>query len=473
MVRLSDIPLLVRLPLLAAALMVLVGIFASQQVLTALTRFQEQKLRELAQVHLDGLSIALTPAVLRQDVWEIYDTLDRAAVVGQGMRATMTVVADASGRVLAASDPLRVPTGAAMSDFAGAAQSVDELSLDNAGNQLRVLVPLLSQGQTIGSIAAELDVTDLAEERRQTAVTLLMANAAATLALAAGGMLLMWRMLRPISTLTQHMGQGSGATDMIPEAEIPKGDTEIARLFHTFNAMVTEVRARGEAERRLAARERFVSLGRLSSSLAHEINNPLGGLLNAVDTVRTYADRPDVVRESADLLDRGLRHLRDVARATLDFNRTDMSDTPLSSKDFDDLKLLVSPEVARFGQTLIWQTGAADADLAALPAAPVRQVALNLLLNAAAAAGHGGRVGLATEVTGPHLRLTISDSGQGLSPDAYARIFGDGPGEPGGGVGLRLVRDLTRGLGGRISHERRLSETVLSVVLPILREQSA
>ncbi len=70
--------------------------------------------------------------------------------------------------------------------------------------------------------------------------------------------------------------------------------------------MTTAVEARAEAERRLAERERFVSLGRLSSSLAHEINNPLGGLLNAADTIVTYADRPEVVRESGNLMLRGL-----------------------------------------------------------------------------------------------------------------------------------------------------------------------
>jgi len=82
--------------------------------------------------------------------------------------------------------------------------------------------------------------------------------------------------------------------------------------------MVHAIKAKADAGHRLAERERFVGLGHLSASLAHEIYNPLGGLLNATDTIQTYADKPEVVRRSADLLARGLKHMRNVAKATLE-----------------------------------------------------------------------------------------------------------------------------------------------------------
>ena len=48
---------------------------------------QEERLRELARLHVEGLSVALGPAVLRRDVWEVFDTLDRAtAARGAGWR---------------------------------------------------------------------------------------------------------------------------------------------------------------------------------------------------------------------------------------------------------------------------------------------------------------------------------------------------------------------------------------------------
>ncbi len=115
-------------------------------------------------------------------------------------------------------------------------------------------------------------------------------------------------MLRPMATLATHMAEATGTPSPSPADQIPKGDT---------------------------------GLGRLSSLLAHEINNPLGGLLNATDTIRSYADRPEVVKQSAELLDRGPHHLRDVARAMLGQYWLDRRGMPLSAEDFADLRLLV------------------------------------------------------------------------------------------------------------------------------------
>ena len=84
--RLQSLPLSLRLPLIAAALMVLVGVVASQQVLAALSAVQEARLRELARLHVDGLAVALGPSVLRRDVWEVYDTLDRATAAGSALK---------------------------------------------------------------------------------------------------------------------------------------------------------------------------------------------------------------------------------------------------------------------------------------------------------------------------------------------------------------------------------------------------
>jgi len=281
---LGPFPLSIKLPLLAAAMMVLVGAVASQQVLRALARVQDARIQELAQMHVEGLSVALGPLVLRRDIWEVYDTLDRAAQAGAGRRMVLTAVADERGRVLAATDPRRVPIDSDIADLARDAVALENLSVDGSGGVLSLLAPLSYQGRTVGQIATELDVSDLLAERRQALVYLL------------------------VTTLARQMTETQGEPHPIADTDIPRGHGELARLARTYNAMVGAVADKAEAERRLAARERFVALGRLSSSLAHEINNPLGGLLNATDTIRSFADRPEVVRQSADLLDRGLRH---------------------------------------------------------------------------------------------------------------------------------------------------------------------
>jgi signal transduction histidine kinase len=461
------LPLSARVPLIAAGLMILVGVIASQQVLAALNKVQEARLRELARLHVDGLAVALGPSVLRRDVWEVYDTLDRATTAMAGQRMVLTVVADEAGRVIAASDPRRAAVDSLLAPLLSGAQAVDDIRLTNSAAHVRVHADLSYQGRSVGQILTELDVADLIAERRRAWLFLLAGNALVTAALACGGFLAMRRMLRPVAALAGHMAAMEGAPRAIPEAQVPKGDTELARLFQTFNTMTGAVEAKAVAERRLAERERFVSLGRLSSSLAHEINNPLGGLLNATNTIQTYSDRPEVVREAAGLLDRGLRHLRDVARATLDQNRLDRQGTPLSPEDFDDLHLLFTPEVSRLQQKLAWTVTASAQDMKGLSAAPVRQIALNLLLNASAAAEKGGEVGFSVSRTGQGLRISIRDSGPGLSAAARARLLTDGPVQPGGGVGLRLVRDLVVEAGGHLDLGKPERGTEISVTLPV------
>ncbi len=466
---LNRLPLSVKLPLLGAAMMMLVGIVASQQVLQALGRVQDARVQETARMHVEGLSVALGPFVLRRDNWEVYDTLDRASQGGEGRRMILTAVADERGRVLAATDPRRVPMESDIADLAQGAVALDDLSVDGSGPILRLLAPLVYQGRRVGQIATELDVSDLLEERRQALWFLILGNAMATGLLSLAGFAVLRKMLRPVSTLARQMTGTQGKPHPIAANEIPRGDGELSRLAHTYNAMVGAVSAKAEAERRLAERERFVALGRLSSSLAHEINNPLGGLLNATDTIRNFPDRPEVVRQSADLLDRGLRHLRDVTRATLDQNRLDPEDRVLNCEDFEDLKLLIQPEVSRQALTLDWSVDLPAHSAHGITAGPVRQIVLNLLLNASTAAGQGGRIGLTARCEADTMTLRISDSGAGMPKAAQDRLLSDAPFAPGGGVGLRLVRELAKGLGGTLAHARHADETQITVILPFAK----
>ncbi|WP_296763960.1 HAMP domain-containing sensor histidine kinase [Sediminimonas sp.] len=464
----ARLPISVRVPIMSAALMVLVGLIASHQVLTALTRAQEARLEELMRLHVDGLSVALGPSVLREDVWEVYDTLDRARQAGADQRMILTVVSDSDGQVIAATDPRRAPVGSELSDLTDldTVPKLDEIALTSADGHVRVLAPLVYQGRGVGRILTEMDVSDLAAERRRATLALIVFNTVATGGLALIGLVVTRRMLRPISVLAGRMAAGAGRPEPIPPQEVPSGDSEVARLFRTYNDMVDAIAAKSDTERRLAERERLVSLGRLSSSLAHEINNPLGGLLNAADTIETYAERPDTVRKSAGILVRGLRHLRDVSAAALDHNRVDRRGEALKPEDLEDLRMLVAPEAQRQRQSLGWMIDASADDLAPHPAGPVRQIALNLVLNALNAAGPSGTVSLRVDGLEDGLQLVVTDGGPGLSEAALRRLFSSAPTEPGGGVGLRVVRDLVSSLGGRIAHDRHEGRTVITVTLP-------
>jgi signal transduction histidine kinase len=461
-------PITIRVALATAALMILLGLVASQQVLSRLGKLQDERLREFARLHVEGLAVALGPFVLHKDVWEVYETLDRARANSTGQRILFTVVGDERGQVLAATDPTRAPVDSPIQGFAVGAVAVSEVTAGDGAPVVKIAAPLSVQGRDVGRVVTELDVSDLVAQRRTTTVALLAANAVATFVIALAGYFVVARMLKPIELLASHMGEAGGAPQPIPEASIPRSDTVVGRLFRNFNEMAGAIKSRSDAERRLAERERFVSLGRLSSSLAHEINNPLGGLLNAADTIRTYSDRPEVVQESAELLDRGLKHLRDVSRAILEENRLDRSGRPLSTTDLDDLRLLFEPETSRRRQVLEWPLAPCNGLLERYPSAPVRQIALNLLLNASSAAPEGGHVVFRLRADEASLALTVGDDGPGLSDADLERLMSAAPVAPGGGVGLRLVRDLVCGLGGAVQHCRADGRTTITVDLPAL-----
>ncbi len=289
-------PLRLKAPLIVAGLMVAVSIAVTQQVLDRLAETQQRQLAELTGAYLDGLSTALMPHVVHEDVWEVFDVLDRSRSRYAGLAATDTVVATPDGRVLAATDPHRFTVDSPMPQaWRDRFPATDGLLLDHDRQAARAVRTLDDQGRTVGRIYAEADISALLAERREVLVALVATNGALTLLLCFVGYLLVQRMLRPVDVLARQFEQlRHGEAAAIPASELGSADTEFGQVFRRFNAMAAAVKERNALADRLAAEERLASLGRLATGMAHEINNPLGGLLNSLDTLRTHGHRAEV-----------------------------------------------------------------------------------------------------------------------------------------------------------------------------------
>jgi signal transduction histidine kinase len=160
----------------------------------------------------------------------------------------------------------------------------------------------------IGSIYATLDIAPLLAERRTVLWTLILTNAALTLLLAGAAWLIVARMMRPVHLLTSHLERShAGHVEPIPEEVVQLASSEYRRPFAAFNRLAAAVAERELLHARLAEEERLASLGRLTSGMAHEINNPLGGLFNALDTMKRHGADVQVRGTTIDLIDRGLR----------------------------------------------------------------------------------------------------------------------------------------------------------------------
>jgi signal transduction histidine kinase len=257
--------------------------------------------------------------------------------------------------------------------------------------------------------------------------------------------------MRPVAVLAEHLSRGrDGPLVPVPEAAIGRERSAFARLFTQYNALVRAVNEREQLAQHLAEEERLASLGRLASGMAHEINNPLGGMQTLVDTLETHGEKAEVRRQSLALLQRGLAGIRDVVRSALATYKRGSGESDLVPSDLDDLRYLIQHEVARRRLVVQWDNRLPDR--VAVDGGAVRQAALNLLLNACAATPVGGSVRLAAEVAAATVRIEVADQGGGLPPGSAAILTAPGrltpvPG-PGGGLGLWMVSRLLRELGG-------------------------
>jgi signal transduction histidine kinase len=410
------------------------------------------------------------PHILREDVWEVYDTLDRAGSVYSGLNALNTIVLNPAGRVIAASDPVNFPTAQAFDPAVpGQADAKGALAIDEGKETARLLAPVNVQGQHIGSIYTELDISELLAERYAVLWQLIWTNVLLTLVLASAGYLVVRRMVEPVRTLGAYLERGSdGPMEIIPEERLRSAPGEFRRLFQRYNVMARAANERLDLAAQLAKEERLASLGRLASGMAHEINNPLGGLFNALDSLKRYGNRDAVRIASIRLIERGLSGIREVVRATLMTYRQPDDRRYFRREDIEDLRYLVQPALRQKQLTLEWANDIEGE--VRLPRHNVRDAALNLLLNACAASPPGAGIHFRARVNGAALEIEVGDEGNGM-PDTYrafleAVIPSGTPLKPGEGLGLWMVRRLLDEVGGSASVDAGHGGTTVKLTFP-------
>jgi signal transduction histidine kinase len=350
-----------------------------------------------------------------------------------------------------------------------------KLVIDEGKRTARMLDAVSLQGQKVGGLYTELDVSALITERQSVLWQLIVTNALVTLLLMAVGYWAVRRMVQPVRTLGAFLDRGSdGPVEIIPPAQLGSPTSEFGRLFRRYNAMARAANERLLLAEQLAEKERLASVGRLASGLAHEINNPLGGLFNALDAIKRYGERETVRESSIKLLERGLSGIRDVVRAMLMTYRQPEDPRALKREDIEDLHYLIQPALRQKDLTLNWRN-TLDEDLP-LPAASVRDAIFNLLLNACAVSAEGGQVSLSARQTAHRLEVSVGDCGSGM-PEAY-RIFlehgssAGGPMKAGAGLGLWMVRRLLDGAGGSANVKADPAGTTIHLSLPFAMEAS-
>jgi signal transduction histidine kinase len=174
-----------------------------------------------------------------------------------------------------------------------------------------------------------------------------------------------------------------------------------------------------------------------------------------------------------DLVERGLKGIRDVVRAALMSYRAKRDDRSLRPEDIEDLRHLITPEARRRGVFLRWHNELAGQ--APLRATAMRQITLNLMLNACQATPRDGWVSASFEQTTHEVVIKVEDEGTGMPAAAVAMLTGGAsvpaPIGNGTGLGLWMTNRLIRELAGSASVAVQPNGgTRVTVTIPIRQE---
>jgi signal transduction histidine kinase len=239
-------------------------------------------------------------------------------------------------------------------------------------------------------------------------------------------------------------------------------------LLHLDGAVfdVTELRQAldqaKEAMDKLSRQERLAALGQVAGTVSHELRNPLAAIRNSMALIRQLtADKGLGVERAVDRVERNIARCNGIISDLLEFTRK--RDLNRTSTAIDGWLAEMLDEHAVAEKVTVVR-GLSSSGVVALDRDRFRQVMVNLLDNAAQAMTISGwspadgrqlTIVVKTEAAGPHVRLSVTDNGPGISTENQAKIF-----EPlfttkasGVGLGLPTVRTIVEQHGGTIDVE--------------------
>lgn len=224
--------------------------------------------------------------------------------------------------------------------------------------------------------------------------------------------------------------------------------------------LVEDVTGRESMERRLAVSERLAGVGKLAAQVAHELNNPLDGILRYLGLAERACVLKDCgkVRRYMDEARKGVQRMADIVAELLMFSRAggSSSETSPVSSLVDEAMNAMAPTLEAAGLTVVCDL---RTDAPCTAPANFFQVLCNLMKNAADAITPPGRLTISTRASEEGLCITFADDGAGLpqgDPEQVFKPFYSTKSQGRGtGLGLSICRDIVERAGGTITAASR------------------
>jgi two-component system NtrC family sensor kinase len=252
-----------------------------------------------------------------------------------------------------------------------------------------------------------------------------------------------------------------------------KGD-EIASVgsFVDLRERLQMERALRDTQEQLLQSEKLAAMGRLTSQIAHELNNPLYGIMNTLDLLKTEIPEDNKRRKILDMALSETVRLSDLLRKMLSFSKPDQEQRdPVDLNSVLDEILLLHEKQLKENDINITVTFAEEMALVVASKNQLRQVFLNMVANARDAMPEGGTLTVVTGCDKDTVFVEISDTGTGIRQEHISKIFDSfftTKGEVKGvGLGLSVCYGFIRDHNGDIQVKSQVGEgTTFTITLP-------
>ncbi|MCX8111082.1 MAG: ATP-binding protein, partial [Syntrophorhabdaceae bacterium] len=226
-----------------------------------------------------------------------------------------------------------------------------------------------------------------------------------------------------------------------------------------------------QAQAQLIKTEKLASIGQLAAGVAHEINNPLGTIMIYAHILQRGLDKDDPRREDIDLIISEANRAKEIVQGLLSFAReTKLKPGPTNINDLleDVLGLVINQSL--FHNIKIEKRFHDDLPTIVADETKLKQVFLNIILNAAQAMEGNGRLIISTTLDKNYIKIRIQDTGPGIPPEIMGNLFSPffTTKEKGTGLGLAISYGIIERHMGKIDVETELGKgTAFIIYLPV------
>ena len=427
------------------------GLYLTHKVSSA----TEQNLVERARGLVKTLAVQIVDPVLLDDRLTLHATLHKASTTDSEIR--YLCIENRQGEMVAHTFAGGYPTG------------LGKLWKENRGLPILYLrtdnEPLLDMsteilGGQLGTLHIGMSRAPVARTGGKLLLLMGIVLAAGMLVILIGVHLVAAKVSKPLHQLETQVARFTESPDTNVQVLV-SGIRELDSLSTCFTKMFESLqsleRERAATHQRMIHAERLAALGELAAGLAHEVHNPLDGMLGCLSYLDDDPEKGERARKYHPMLKEGLERISRVMEQTLSFAHSGQ-ETRLEVCEIGDIlrtvQTLVQAQMRGRAVQLNWDDTASSSCLCDRQG--LEQVVLNLILNAAEAAEENGmpRVRIEVENNAEKVYLSVEDSGPGIPVELRDRIF-----EPffttkpigkGTGLGLSVSRQLVRAAGGEI-----------------------